>query len=201
MATVPTKTVQTALIAWQDIASAAQVISSAFNGASIWAAAVAIRIARRTGTAFTAGWPNIRLEASFATSGNNTWIPLYTYQPLVGASIVNTTLNGAITANASTFVVTATTNMAIGDLLFLGDPSTANYEIVRIKSISGTTITPEENVVNAHATAALVTDQAEVVFPLLDLSTYVRLRCVADNAGSGQAISVEVQLITFDSFA
>jgi len=192
-----TKTVQTALLAWQDVASTAQAIASAFNCASHGGASCAIRLGRRTGTAFTAGWPTVRLEVSPATSGS-VWIPIFTYTMAVGASIVNTTLNGAVSANASTFVVTSATNIAIGDILFLGDTSTSNYELVRVKSLSGTTITPEENVVNAHANSALVTDQAEMLDPSFDLSPYVRLRAVVDNANSGQAISVDIQLCTVD---
>jgi hypothetical protein len=200
MPVTPTKTVQTAPIAWQDVATANVVISSAIDVSTKWAASFGVRLGRRSGTAFTAGWPNVRIEASTQTSGNNTWIPVVSYQMQVGASIANTTLSGAVSAGASTFGVAAATNIAAGDILFLGDTSTANYEIVRVKSISGTTITPEEVVVNAHANSAIVTDQAEVVFPALDVSAYERLRVVIDNAGSGQSISVEVQCTTFDNF-
>lgn len=195
-----TKTVQTALLAWQDVAAAAQAISSAFNCATTISASIAVRVAKRTATAYTAGWPNIRIEASAQDSGDRRWTPIATYQPSVGSSIANTTLNGAVSPAASTFVVTANTNMAIGDILFLGDAATANYELVRIKSISTNTITPEENVVNAHANAALVTDQAEMTFPAMDLSAYRGVRAVVDNAGNAtQNISVEVQLTTLDS--
>jgi hypothetical protein len=200
MPVTPTKTVQTALIAWQTIAAGAQVISSVFNCATTWAAAFGIRLARRTGTAFTAGFPNVRIEASTQTSGNNTWIPLLVYQPLVGVSIVNTTLAGAVSAGAATFEVAALTNIDLGDILFLGDASAANFELVRVKAGSGTTVTPEDLVVNAHANAALVTDQAEMTFPQIDLSTYSRVRVVVDNSGSGQDIAVEVHLTTFDAF-
>lgn len=200
MATTPTKTVQTAPIAWQQVASAAQVISSAVDVSTVWAAEFFIRLGRRTGSAFTAGWPNVRIEGSSETSGNNTWIPLYQYQMQVGASIANTTINGAVSANAATFVVTAATNIAVGDVLYLEDTSTSNYEIVRVKAVSGTTITPEDNVVNAHANSAVVTDQAEEQPCQIDLSTVKRIRVVIDNSGSGQGISAEVKMTTFDSF-
>lgn len=199
MPVTPTKTTQTDLIAWQDIASAAQVFSSAFNCASIWAAAFAIRLARATGSSFTAGWPNVRIEASHASSGS-IWTPIFNYQMALGSSIVNTTLSAGITAGASTFSVTSATNIAVGDILFLGDSSASNYELVRVKGVSGTTITPEEAVVNNHANGSLVTDQAEMLFPMLDLSAYMRVRAVVDNANSGQGIKAEIKLITFDSF-
>ena len=200
MASTPSKTVQTALIAWQDIASAAEVISSAFDCSSKWAGACDIRIGRRTGSAFTAGSPNIRIEASIQTT-NKDWTPIFIYQPIVGTNIANTTLNGAVTAGASTFVVTSATNIAVGDILFLGDASAANYELIRVKVVSGTTITPEDVLLFDHANAAIVTDQAEMALtPALDLSCYNRIRTVVDNLSSGQNISVQVTLVTFDSF-
>lgn len=199
MPTTPTKTTQTALLAWQDVASAAQVIGTALAVGSIWAAAVAIRLGRATGSAFTAGWPNVRIEASPLTSGGN-WIPIFSYQMALGSSIANTTLSASASAGAGTISVTSATNIAVGDILFLGDSSASNYELVRVKGVSGTTITLEENLLNSHANGALVTDQAEMVFPQLDLSAYQRVRAVCDNANSGQGIKVEVQIVTFDSF-
>lgn len=190
--TTPVKTFGTStLLAWQDIASAAQVISSPLSVATVFAAAFAISVARLTGSAFTAGAPNIRIEAQTISGGP--WIPLWTYQPQIGASIAATTLNGAITAGASTFVVTSASNIAAGDVLFLGHTSDpTKYELVRVKSVSGTTITPEENVLNAHDNGCLITDQAEMIFPTLDLRAYSNVRAVADNVGSGQGIKVQV---------
>jgi hypothetical protein len=200
MAVTPTKTIGAVAHAWQDIASAAQVISSVIDVSSKWAIAFAVFLGRATGSAFTAGWPNVRLEASGKSSGNDAWIPLLTLQPAVGASIVNTTLNGAVSAGASTITVTSGTNIAAGDLLFLGDSSTSNYELVRVKSISGTTVTLEEPCTYAHANAALVTDQAEAYFPTLDVSAYSRVRVIVDNVNSGQGIKAQVLYNTFDSF-
>lgn len=199
----PNKTVDiTAAVAWQDIATANQVISSAISvGTSAGKRAVRffIKLARRSGTAFTAGWPNVRIEASSKSTGNSDWIPLYSYQMGVGASIANTTLNGAVSAGATSFVVTAATNIAVGDLLYLGDSSAANWEIVRVKGVSGTTITPEEAVTFAHANGAAVTDQAEVASPAFGCVTFSRMRVVVDNAGSGQTVAAEVAYTTYDS--
>jgi hypothetical protein len=153
----------------------------------------------RSGTAFTAGWPNLRFEGSPRTSGNDSWVQLFSYQMAVGASIANTTLNGAVSAGATSFVVTAATNIAVGDLLYLGDSSSANWEIVRVKGVSGTTITPEDPVVFAHVTAAAVTDQAEILAPAFDCHRLQRIRVVLDNAGSGQTVAVVVLACTYDS--
>lgn len=187
-----TKTVGTSLVAWQDIASAAQVISSAQDVSTAFAAAFNIQLGRGTGTAFTAGWPNVRIEASGKSSGNDSWIPVAPFQMAVGASIANTTFNGAIIAGATSMVVTSASNIAVGDILFLGDASAANYELARVAGVSGTTITFEEAVTNGHSNGALVTDQAEVYFPVVDLSAFTRVRAVVDNAGSGQAIRAQI---------
>jgi len=195
----PTKTVQTQLQAWLEFtAGAAPTFSTPFDCSTILSAAIGIRIARKTSSAFTAGSPNIRIEASIGTTGP--WIPIYTYQPAVGASIAATTLNGSVSAAASTFVVTSATNIAAGALVYLGDTSSANWELVRVKGVSGTTITPEEAVVFSHANAAVVSTQAEEIFPTVDLMQYKKIRSVIDDIGSGQNIYAEISLITCDSF-
>ena len=194
-----TKTQGTSLIAWQDIATANVIVGSAQAVTTTLAGMVFVFLARESGTAFTAGWPNVRIEGSAKSSGNDAWIPLVSFQMAVGASIVNTTLNGAVSAGATTFVVTSATNIAAGDILFLKDSSTANYELCRVKSVSGTTITPEEAVTYAHANSSQVTDQAEVYAAAFDLSAVGRIRAVVDNAGSGQSIAAQVLLVTGDS--
>ena len=204
MATVltPNKTIGTSTHAWQDIASAAQVIGAAIDVSTKFGIAFHIQLGRGTGTAFTTGWPSVRISGSGKASGNDKWIPLVTLTMAIGASIVNTTLNGSISAAATTCVVTSATNIAIGDMLFLGHTTTvANYELVKVKLVSGTTVTFEEGCTNAHDTGALVTDQAEAYFPYLDVSGYSRVRVVIDNANSGQAIRAEVLYNTFDSVA
>jgi hypothetical protein len=197
----PVKTVQTALLAWQDVATANVQVGTALDVSNYWEATVFARLGRRSGTAFTAGWPNIRIEVSEATSGNDGWYPTAAvFQPPVGASIANTTLNGAVSAGATSFVVTAATNIAVGDILYLGDSSSANWELVRVKTVSGTTITPEEAVTFAHANGSAVTDQAEIFTPaVLGLSSIKRIRAVADNASGGQTCAVKVSITTFDN--
>jgi hypothetical protein len=200
MAVTPVKTIQT-LSAWADItAGNAPTFSSWIDVSTKWSGLALISIGRRTGTAFTAGSPNIRIETSKKSSPDNaSGIVVASYQPGLGTSIVNTTLNGAVSASDATFVVTSGSNIAAGDLIFLGHSSTSNYEIVRVKGVSGTTITPEAAVVFAHANSALVTDQAEMAAIPLDLKEHLQIRSVIDNISSGQNISAEVILITFDS--
>lgn len=193
----PTKTAQTDLLAWADYASLAYTEGTALDVSGVFSAAISIKIGRLTGTAFTAGSPNVRIQGSLVSSGNDQWTDLYVYQPAVGASIAATTANGAITANDATFVVASATNIAAGDKLFLGHTTdTTKYELITVKSVSGTTITPVHNVVKAHDTGALITDQAEEVMPMIGLQGYLRLRAVVDNNGSGQGIKVEVKCTT-----
>jgi hypothetical protein len=203
MATTPVKTVQTPLVAWRDVTSASQFISSTFSVATCWAGAVGISLGRQTGTAFTAGWPNVRIEASKESSPNNaSWIPIFPYTMGIGSTaLVATTLNGAVAASASTFVVTSATSISVGKILFLGDTSTSNYELCRVKLVSGSTVTPEANLAHAHANGAVVSNEAEMTFPDIDFKSYTQLRAIVDNANSGQSISAEVTLITLDSLS
>ena len=199
----PSKTLNaTAVHAWQTVATGNVIVGSAIDVSTKWAKAFYIQLARVTGTAFTAPWPRVRIEAAGKASSNDKWIPLYEYSMAVGASIASTSLNGAVSGGATTCVVTAATNIVAGDLLFLGHTTTAaNYEIIRVKGVSGTTVTFEEACTNAHDTGAVVTDQAEVVFPAFNMETCTRCRVVIDNAGGGQSVYVEVHELTYDSFA
>jgi hypothetical protein len=198
-----TKTIATVVTDWATaIAADAQAGHTAIQTVTNkLAASFGVALARSTGSAYTVG-PKVRIEASYHGSNNQAWRQLDAIQMAVGASIANTTLNGAVSANAATFVVTSATNIAAGDILFLGDASAANYEIVRVKSVSGTTVTPEENVVNSHTTGAQVTDQAEIYsLGPYDLSTFARVRVILDNVGTGQGVYFRSIMNTLDSVA
>lgn len=199
--TTPTKTADVSLSAWADIATANVTVGSAVDVSTRFAAGILVQIGRRSNSAFTAGWPNIRIEASAKSSGNDAWVPIWTYQPQVGSSIASTTLNGAVSAGATSIVVAAATNIAAGDILFLKGDTDAQNELVRVKSVSGSTVTLEEACTYAHASGNAVTDQAESVFPVLGLSAYSRIRAVVDNAGSGQTCAVQVLMTRLDSLA
>ena len=160
------------------------------------AASFGIALARSTGSAYTVG-PKVRIEAYYQG-----WKQLDAFRMAVGESIANTTLNGAVSADDPTCVVTSATNIAAGDILFLGDASAANYEIVRVKSVAGTTVTFEENCVNAHDSGAQVTDQAEIYsLGPYDLSTFASVRVILDNVGAGQGVYFRSIINTLDSVA
>lgn len=199
--TTPSKTATTTMLAWQDISNNTTIISAITSVATKFGGTAWVRIGRESGTALTAGWPNIRIEGSSKAAGNNTWIPIAVYQPQVGASIANTTLNGAAALGDPTIVVNSAANISAGDILFLSDSSASNYEIVRVRGVSGTTITLEEVLVNNHANSGLVTDQAEIVALSFDLTAHNRIRCVVDAASPGVAFAVEVLLTTQDNLS
>jgi hypothetical protein len=148
---------------------------------------------RRSGTAFTStALPSVIVQASFLDSGNSGWIDIDEITFTAGTSIANTTQSGNVTAPAATFGVAAATNIAVGDMLYLHSATAGNCEIVRVKGISGTTITPVDSVVFDKAAGAAVTDQAEQYFVVYDLTCYKRLRCVVQNRNSGQTIAVRI---------
>ena len=152
-------------------------------GLSLW-------LGRLSGTAHTAPWASLIVEGNPSASDNSMWATIAQLTLPAGASIASTTLNGAVSANATTLVVASATNIAAGDLLFLSHGTdTAKYEVVRVVSLSGTTITIEGNIFYAHDNGAGVTDQAEkVVIPALDVSGLSRVRAKLVNF-SGQTVT------------
>jgi len=198
----PVKTQDISLLAWVAVPTATAVMSSVLDliaAPAKFAATIFVYLGRQSGSAFTTGWPNIRISASPKSAGNDAWVPLDIYRPFEGLNIVNTTLNGAIIAGATSCIVTSATGIAAGDLLFLGDASSANWEIVRVLSVSGTTINFEEACTYAHGNGAQVTDQADIYQFNVDAMAYGRLRVVADNASGGQTFAVRVLAITGNS--
>lgn len=201
--TTPTKTANRVLQDWvsNGLATGNVQVGTELNVSAIFSAFISIQMVRGSGTAFTAGWPNVRIEASAKSSGTDSWVPIWEYQMAVGASIANTTLSANVSAGATSFTVAAATNIAVGDLLSLNNSTYSVCEIIRVKGVSGTTITPEEAVTNAYTNGDAVRDQAEVAAVQLDLSPYQRIRAVIDNAGSGQTMNARVLCSTLDSLS
>mgnify|MGYP000849805135 CR=1 FL=1 len=176
-------------------------VGAALDVSGLWAGLATIQLVRGSGTAFAAGWPNVRIEASALASGSDNWVSLFEYQMASGASIANTTLAAAVSAGATSLTVAAATNLAAGDLLALATASYSACEVARVKSVSGTTLTLEEPLTNAYASGDAVRDQAETALALLDLAPVLRLRAVVDNANSGQTMNARVLLSTLDSLS
>jgi hypothetical protein len=195
---VPVKTAGRTLLAWQDVTTGAVAVGAVLDVSTLYGGNVFVQLGRRSGVAFTAGQPNVRIQASPKASGTDCWLDAVVFQPNVGASIVNTTLNGAVSAGATSFTLTSATNVAVGDVLFLKGDTDAGNELVKVKTVAGAVITPWEAVTNAHASGNAVTDQAEEYQASLDLTGIVRLRAVVENA-SGQTVAVQVLVSTWDS--
>lgn len=195
-----TKTIGTSHIAWQSLATATPLFGPAITTTNLIAICFGVAMGRAGGTAFTTS-PQLMIEVPYS-SGEDSWRYYDTVNFGLGASIANTTLNGAVSAGAGSCTVTSATNIAAGDLLYLGHTTdSTKYEIVRVKSVSGTTVTFEENCVYAHDSGALVTDQAEhYSLGPYDLSAFARVRAVVRNY-SGQTAYFRVLYNTLDSIA
>lgn len=198
MPIVPAKT-SVAFIAWQTIATANVVHSPVRDVREKWHATVYVEIGRASGSAFTTP-PEIRVSLSHDYTGTR-FKPVAVAPLQLGATIVNTTLNGAVSAAATSCVVTSASNIAAGDMLFLGHTTlAANYEIVRVKSVSGTTINFQEACLNDHDTLAQVTDQAELLVFNVPLLGAAALRVAIDNYAGGQSLYARADLEILDSY-
>jgi hypothetical protein len=194
------QTFGTVVQAWCTTVTGAVTISSEIDVHGKLGARFFVFAGRESSTAFTEGWPLFRIEAAGKAADDDAWVPIGVFAMAIGATIAATTLNGAISAEATTCVVTSATNIAIGDTLFLGHTTdTTKYELVRVKGISGTTVTFEEPCTYAHDTGAKVTDQAQAMTGDYALDTVGRIRLVIDNSNGGQSVHARVLMHTLDS--
>jgi hypothetical protein len=202
----PSSSEGTSYIAWQDIANGSQVVGSAINVDGKIAIRFFAQMGRRSGTAFTAAtaglptYPRLRFEASPNASGSD-WRLIFSHSWQTGASIANTTLNGAVTAGGTSIVLNAATNIGQGDMLFIQGNTDAEDELVFVKSVASTTITLDDATPLRfnHASGNAVTDQADVYQATFGCSTIKRIRVVPDNANGGQNHAVEVTYTTEDN--
>ena len=194
-----TKSVQTALFATQSVAASTVAISSAFDFSGKLGGLIHVRFGRRSATAAGAG-VNIRLESSSATSGDNTWYP-FAILATAFAACEGEAVSGTVNSGTNVITVASTTNLTIGDLIFIDNGTIANSEWGRIKSIStNTSVTIEDNLVNAQ-TGSTIYDSAEIYAPIVIPEGAVRIRAVADGASYTQAFAINITLITIDGIA
>jgi hypothetical protein len=189
VASTPTKTASNTVFALASTAASTVAISSAVDVPTIWSGTFFLRFGRRSATAAGAG-VNIRLEGSFATSGDNTWIPLAIYTTNFAACEAEA-VSGTVNAGTNVITVASTTNLTAGDVIFIDNGTIANSEWGRIKSIvSNTSVTIEDNLVNAQ-TGSTLYDSAEMTAWQIDLSNIVRIRLVADGSLYTQAFALQ----------
>jgi len=194
-----TKTVQTALLAIQSVAASSVAISSAFDMSTKLGGIVSVRFGRIAATAAGAG-ANIRIEASSATSGENTWYPLAIFTSTF-AAVEGEAVSGTVASGQNVVTVASTTNLTIGDVIFIENTTIANSEWGRIKSIStNTSVTLEDNLVNAQTNSSLF-DAAEIYSPVSIPEGVMRIRVVDDGSLFTQAHAINVNLMTIDGIA
>jgi hypothetical protein len=196
MATI-TKTSDISVLALQSVAASGVLISSAIDVSSKFAASMFIHFGRRSATAAGAGVV-FRVEVSAKASGNGHWYPLTTVATDFQACEAEA-VTGTVNAGASLITVASTTNLTVGDIVYIDNTTIGSSEWGRIKSlVVNTSVTVEDALTNAQ-TGATIYDRAEM-YPLqFDLTAIKRLRLVVDGSQFTQAFAVEAFMVTGDS--
>lgn len=179
------------LFALASTAASSVALSSALDVSTAMGGLVYVRFGRRSATAAGAG-VNIRLEASHATSGDNSWYPFAQYVTAFAACEAEA-LTGTVAAAQAVLTLASTTNLTAGDLIFIDNGTIANSEWGRVKSIvANTSVTIEDNLVNAQ-TGATIYDAAEIYTPAEIPAGAMRIRLVADGSLFTQAFALEAR--------
>jgi hypothetical protein len=140
----------------------------------------------------------LRLEGSPKTSGDGQWFELASWQSLTTAA-ESEAVSGTANAGQNVLGAASTTNLVVGDTIFIDNSTIGNSEWGRIKSVSAnTSVTIEDNLVNAQ-TGSTMYDQGEFFSGQINLENVLRLRLVVDASGSGQAVAVEAILSSLDA--
>lgn len=197
--TTPNKTQGTSILALQSVAASSVLISSAIDVSGKLEATIYIHFGRRNATAAGAG-VNIRVEASAKSSGDGHWFPLASISTAFAACEAEA-VSGTVASGTNVIMVASTTNLAAGDIIYIDNTTIANSEWGRVKSIvTNTSITIEDNLVNAQ-TGATLYDSAEMyALTFTELLSIGRIRVVADGSLFTQAFAIEVEMTTADSY-
>jgi hypothetical protein len=198
MATL-TKTSAQTLLALQSVAASSVVVGAAVDVSTALGGLVYVRFGRRAATAAGAG-ANIRIEASSAGSGDNTWHPFAVFTSAFAACEAEA-VSGTVAAGATAITVAATANLTAGDVIFIDNATIGSSEWARIKTVTlNTSVTVEDALVNA-ATGCTIYDAAEIPAPVAIPEGAIRIRCVADGSLFTQAFAVQAMYSTIDSIA
>jgi len=193
------KTGSLTLLALQTVSASSVVVGTAVDVSTKMGGLVYIRFGREAATAAGAG-ANIRIEVSFAASGDNSWFPIAVITTAFAACEAEA-VSGTVNAGTNVITVASTTNLTIGDLIFILNGTIANSEWGRIKSISAnTSVTIEDNLVNAQ-TGSTLYDSAEIYTPIVIPDGAIRLRAVDDGSLFTQAHAIEVRYSNIDGIA
>lgn len=176
------------LLTLQSVSASGSATSSPLDVSTAMGGLVYVRFGRRSATAAGAG-VNFRMEASHATSGDNSWYP-YAGSVSAFAACEAEAVTSA-SSGSNVLSVASTTNLTAGDIIFIDNGTIANSEWGRIKSIvANTSVTIEDNLVNTQ-TGATLYDSAEIYNTFEIPAGAVRIRLVADGSLFTQAFAVE----------
>lgn len=192
-----TKTSDVVLLALQSVAASTVLISTVQDVSSKFAASIFIHFGRRSATAAGAG-VNFRVEASSKATGNGHWYTLATVTTDFVAC-ESEAVSGTVNSGTAVVTVASTTNLTIGDIIYIDNSTIANSEFGRVKSVSTNTSVTIEDVLTNAQTGSTLYDRAEL-YPLqFDLTAVKRIRLVVDGANFTQAFAVEAHMVTGDS--
>lgn len=195
------KTGGVALLAHTQLSSGTISVGSEVAVTTKLGARIFISLGRTTTTALT-NELLFRLQTSAQDSGDDDWYDAYQFTSATGKTAANApTLSGGTSAGASTFVVSSATGIAKGDLLYLRETGTpANSEWCLVKDISGTTVTPANNLTRAHTNGITITDFGERFTWTEVFDGVKRVRLVVDGGTntSGQTVDVIAWMVTLD---
>ena len=193
---IPTKTANNDFVTITTLASNSVLISSVVNVASKFAAFVGINFGRAVATALTEG-VEFRLEGSMNDSTDGEWFPLAVYKTAIAAAS-DEAVSGTAAAGSATLAVTSVVGFAAGDLISMLNATLANSEFGRVRLVSASVITIEDNLTFTQTSSSLF-DSAEFISFNVDLSAVTRMRLVTDARNTGQTVMFKAKYVLLDS--
>ncbi len=182
-------------LSWHSITNANTVTSTAIDLNSgrtgSWDLWARFELGRTNTTAFTNSYPVFVVEGT-DDAVTPVWRELWRGFAAPGATIGSSTFNGAVSAAATSITLAATTDFVANQLIFLGDASTANYEVVRAAAISSPNITLETPTQFSHSNGASCTAQAERALICISVSGVKQARLAIYNFG-GQTVNASAE--------
>ena len=183
-----TKTLAVVLLTPSSISNNSRAVGSAVDVSGVHSLGLTMWLARASTTAHASPWARLVVEGCPSATDDSMFSPIATLLMPAGASIAGTSLSSAVSAGATTLTVASATNIAVGALLWVGAVSGANWEIARVQSISGTTLTIDGAFQFSHESGQGVASQSEIVtIPSLDITGLARVRVACLNQ-SGQSV-------------
>lgn len=197
----PSKTAGTQILALQNVATGAVLLSAAIDVSTKYAGMVGIHLGRTSNTGLTTA-VSIRIEGSVKEDPNEAgfWHVLAGFVSTI-AAITSQAVNGTCNAAQAVVPMAATAGMSLSDLVYIKNTVIANGEFGVVKTITtNTSIAIEDNLVNAQ-TGSTVYPGAQRFVAALDLSAVKRIRVVINNNNGGQGVDADAYLVTEDSIA